>query len=381
MGADMDMPTVSIIVPTYNRQDFLVPAIESLVNQTSSPLEIIVVDDGSHYNVEALLASYQPLVRVIRKDNGGKPAAVNLGLECAQGEYIWVFDDDDVAELDYLEHCVKALAKDQVDYIFGWHYQADSLVDGSLKITGQRRPHFSNDQQIFVRLLEGCSIAHNAIIARKTCYDTLGGIDTTYPCSEDYEFELRLAQKFRGSFIDIPSFSRRIHDGERGSANFNYQAAQRREKFLSQDRRFIEYYLENLPLETFIYDVASDASEPLKMRMAYLNKLLIAANVGAWLTWSDTWKQLIASNLLEYKHLSIDELKKLDLMLGYQDATVMRDASTIIKTVIFSLKSAGTSGKPVVKQLKKALAKNAYQHVKKSNYVLAYSHLKLVMLG
>ena len=65
--------------------------------------EIIVIDDGSEDGTAALLAGYGERIRHVRKENGGKPSAVNLGLSMARGDLIWIFDDDDVALPDAIE--------------------------------------------------------------------------------------------------------------------------------------------------------------------------------------------------------------------------------------------------------------------------------------
>ena len=91
------MPTVSVVIPTYNRADLLPRAIDSVLDQTHDDLELVVVDDGSTDNTEAVVESYDdPRVRyVAHETNRGANVARNTGIEAADGEYVAFLDSDD----------------------------------------------------------------------------------------------------------------------------------------------------------------------------------------------------------------------------------------------------------------------------------------------
>ncbi len=78
--------TVAVIIPTYNRTQFLVQALESVLNQSRPPDEIIVVDDGSTDGTADLLAGYKDRVRYLYKPNGGLPSALNFGLAATNAD-------------------------------------------------------------------------------------------------------------------------------------------------------------------------------------------------------------------------------------------------------------------------------------------------------
>ena len=84
----------SVILPTYNRSNYLIQSLDSILAQTYQNFEVIVVNDGFDDDTRHVLKPYQDRLRVLEKPNGEKSSAVNLGLEHAQGDYIWVFDDD-----------------------------------------------------------------------------------------------------------------------------------------------------------------------------------------------------------------------------------------------------------------------------------------------
>lgn len=97
---------VSVIIPAYNAEKYLVETLESVVHQTLDDYEIIVVNDGSKDNTINILREYEdkyPNLNVIDKENEGVSAARNDGIERAKGEYLFFFDSDDILELDALE--------------------------------------------------------------------------------------------------------------------------------------------------------------------------------------------------------------------------------------------------------------------------------------
>lgn len=88
-------PKVSVIIPTYYRNDLLPEAIESVLSQDYDPVEIIVVDDSGEGNAEPVIAEYDDVRGIIREENGNWKAALTTGIEASTGEYIQLLDDDD----------------------------------------------------------------------------------------------------------------------------------------------------------------------------------------------------------------------------------------------------------------------------------------------
>ncbi|EJT5929239.1 TPA: glycosyltransferase [Clostridium perfringens] len=99
-------PAVSVIVPIYNVEKYLSKCIESIINQTLTNIEIILVDDGSTDNSGFIADEYEKKderIKVFHKENGGQGSARNLGLDIANGEYIGFIDSDDWIDLDMYE--------------------------------------------------------------------------------------------------------------------------------------------------------------------------------------------------------------------------------------------------------------------------------------
>ncbi|MGH2414794.1 MAG: glycosyltransferase family 2 protein, partial [Microcystaceae cyanobacterium] len=103
-----DQPLVSVLITNYNCGHYLQEAIDSALNQTYSPIETIVVDDGSTDDSRELLASYKDRIIPVFKENGGQASAINAGFPISQGEIICSLDGDDVWLPTKVEEVVKA---------------------------------------------------------------------------------------------------------------------------------------------------------------------------------------------------------------------------------------------------------------------------------
>ncbi len=112
------MPCISVIVPVYGVEAWLSACVDSLLSQTLSDFELILVDDGSPDDCPALCDFYarqDKRVRVIHQANGGLSAARNSGIDCARGEYLAFVDSDDVVAPDYLKRLYTAIRQEDAD--------------------------------------------------------------------------------------------------------------------------------------------------------------------------------------------------------------------------------------------------------------------------
>lgn len=131
------MPVISVIVPVYKAEAFLRKCTDSILNQTFSDLELLLVEDGSPDQSGALcdqIAREDPRVRVFHKPNGGVSSARNLGMAEAKGKYIAFADSDDWLPLDALANLHEAMVKHGADTVGGGHYRIE--VDGASEIEG-----------------------------------------------------------------------------------------------------------------------------------------------------------------------------------------------------------------------------------------------------
>lgn len=117
----MDTPKVSVVIPLYNTEDYVGEALRSVLDQTLSQTEIIVVNDGSTDDSAAVveeLAARDGRLRLIHQANAGQAAARNAGLGIARGEFIYFMDSDDVLEPDTLAECYAKCTVENLDFVF-----------------------------------------------------------------------------------------------------------------------------------------------------------------------------------------------------------------------------------------------------------------------
>lgn len=119
-------PKISVIVPIYNTEQYLPECIDSILSQTFSDFELILVNDGSPDNSAQICEYYQKKdsrIKIVKKQNGGLSSARNAGLEIAAGEYLVFVDSDDYIETDYLETAYTTVISTGVDLYIGGYYE------------------------------------------------------------------------------------------------------------------------------------------------------------------------------------------------------------------------------------------------------------------
>lgn len=129
------MPKTSIILPCYNVEQYLPRAIESVLEQTISDFELLVVIDGSPDRSQEIaenLALKDERIKVFVKENGGLSDARNYGLERAKGEFIYFMDSDDYIEPNLLEDNLKILQEENLNFVIFGYIQDDEDKDGNL---------------------------------------------------------------------------------------------------------------------------------------------------------------------------------------------------------------------------------------------------------
>ena len=204
------MSRVSVIIPTYNRADYLAEALRSVLGQTRKPFEVIVVDDGSEDHTTQVVRAFEPDVRFFRQDHAGVSAARNLGLDAARGDVIAWLDADDLWEPDFLETMISRLAEDRkLDGVYsGWAH-----IDAAGNSLPQSSHRVVPPADLYLALTEGNFLATPAIVVRKRCFEVVGSFDTQLGICEDYDMWLRLAKDFTIAGLPAPLVRIRVHDG------------------------------------------------------------------------------------------------------------------------------------------------------------------------
>jgi len=181
-------PTVTVVIPTYNRPGFLVKALQSVLEQTYNDLEIIIVDDNSEYSTSDFVLSLKDhRIKYIKHEkNRGGSAARNTGIELANGKYIAFLDDDDTwlrnrvsSGLIHMEKFDGSLCR--------------SLINGRIKSSAYKKPIVEqNDLRKGYIFTGGSSIIMlKSSIAKKLMFDE------ALPCGQDWDFLVRLCGKYK----------------------------------------------------------------------------------------------------------------------------------------------------------------------------------------
>ena len=186
-------PQFSIVIPTYNRADFIAKTIDSILNQSYENFEIIVVDDGSTDNTEEVVTALEDArLSYFKKTNGERGAARNYGAKKSRGQYINFFDSDDLAYDNHLSEAVRMIEINQNPEIFHLGYDVKS-PDSDLIRHVNNLPEEINDQ-----LITGNHLSCNGVFVRKDiALQYPFNEDRELSASEDYELWLRLASRFR----------------------------------------------------------------------------------------------------------------------------------------------------------------------------------------
>ena len=209
-------PFVSVIMPNFNKGQYIRFAIESVLSQTYQKLELIIVDGGSTDESRTIIQKYASKynnVFLITEKHNGRGAALNLGIEQARGELIAFIDSDDVYHKDKLSKQVQLFCDDRtfVCYTDAW------IIDGSGATTGEiynkdivRIPKDGCDGIIFRQLLRYDYVMSSSVMIPKELLK-LERFDTIVEIAEDWDIWVRLARRFSFRFIDEALYGYRIY--------------------------------------------------------------------------------------------------------------------------------------------------------------------------
>jgi len=198
----MKQPLVSVIIPTYKRNDSLKRAIDSVLKQTYENYEIIVVDDNDEDSVfrlsnEKLMKEYSNNKKVVylkHKKNLNGAAARNTGISYSRAKYIAFLDDDDEFMEKKLELQVKKLEK--LDKSWGAVYCNYSIFRKN-RLIFKNRKNVSGNLMKDLLLKDVKIYAGSTLLVRKRVLDELNGFDTTFNRHQDWEFLIRFFRKYK----------------------------------------------------------------------------------------------------------------------------------------------------------------------------------------
>lgn len=186
---------ISVIIPTYNRASFLEKCIKSVLNQTVSVDEIIVVDDGSVDNTSQIIKQFN--IKYIYQNNQGVSKARNTGIINAQNEWIAFLDSDDIWHNNKIEKHVAFHTK-HPNHLASY---TDEQWIRNEKII-QQKAHQEKEQPTFLNSLKLCKIGASTFFCHKQVFEKIGYFDESLVACEDYDMWLRILHDFPIHYIN-----------------------------------------------------------------------------------------------------------------------------------------------------------------------------------
>ena len=222
---------VSVVMPSYNHVAYCLTAARSVLAQSHEMLELIVVDDGSRdESVELLRGIDDPRLRLVVQENRGAHAAINRGLEMAQGDYLAIINSDDVFDPRRIETCLRTMDAEASDFACSWIRVVDGEGAGTAVKRGWRnmRPSWAGAggedgywtrEDFTLNMLSTNFVSTTSnMLFRRNVFERVGGM-RNLRFAHDWDFMLRVASVFRCSEVAEPLMDYRMHGSNTITSN------------------------------------------------------------------------------------------------------------------------------------------------------------------
>lgn len=204
-------PLVTVVIPTYNRADYIAETIESVLSQSYPNIEVIVIDDGSTDDTAKVVARFVPQVSYVQQENAERGASRNHGLRLARGDYVAFLDSDDL--------WLSTKVADDVSYLeanpdVGLIHTDAIIIDAvgrELRVLRSRAP----SGRVTGALLERNFVTMATHLARASVVREIGGFreERELSGSEDWEMWVRLSLRTNIAYLPRVSAKLRTHPG------------------------------------------------------------------------------------------------------------------------------------------------------------------------
>lgn len=223
----MQRPLVSVICLCYNQARFLKEAVDSVLNQTYAPIELIIVDDASTDNsvkVIQNIVTKRPDIQVLQlTENLGNCAAFNRGLALAKGEFIIDLAADDVLLPKRIETGVNELT--QKGNLYGVHFSDAAIINAlskTLRLHSGKFAHNTIPQgDVYEQIIKRYFICPPTVMVKREVMDKLNGYDESLTY-EDFDFWIRSSRAFRYCYSPEALVKRRISDNALSNKQFKF---------------------------------------------------------------------------------------------------------------------------------------------------------------
>lgn len=251
---------ISIVIPVYNGTNYMRQSIDSVLRQTYSPVEVLVVDDGSTDRTAEIAQSYGDAIVFIQKENGGVATALNTGIERAGGDYVAWLSHDDVFLPNKLERQMEFLRSNpqfQASYTDYDIINADGMITQTIKTPWYPR------REALRRLFGQMYINGSTMLIERRCFDIAGYFNPNYRYAQDADMWIRLLQHFDIGRLAEPLTQYRMHGA---------QGWQSRPDFVSDVQNTYNEIFERLSVEDLFPELAERKNHPktLAFRHAWM---------------------------------------------------------------------------------------------------------------
>jgi len=228
MDQSLESPLVSVIIPVFNGSNYLTEAVESVFAQTYTPIELIIVDDGSTDNTWELIQSFGSKTCAIHQENQGVAAALNTGIRSSHGDLIAWLSHDDLFLPEKIALQVKFL---KAHPEFGACYTDFEIIDSAgERLSIYHAPWFPSSE-LPRSFLRDMHINGSTVLLRRSCFEKAGGFDERLAHTQDLEMWLRLAAFSEIGHLPEVLIKFRSH-AEQGSLDFTLQIQEEQALFL-----------------------------------------------------------------------------------------------------------------------------------------------------
>ena len=200
------MPKVTVLLPTFNRQDLIVETIKSVFTQTYSDYEVLVVDDGSTDDTEHVLKPWKSKISYIKKTNGGPSSSRNVGISRITSDYVAFLDSDDQWEPNFLERVVSVLESRPA---LGLVTTSRLMVPEGVCQPRIPKAHVEGD--LYPLLFQRNFVTTSGTLVKRECFNTVGLFNEDLIQAGDYDMWLRISKAYPIAFLKEPLCRYRCH--------------------------------------------------------------------------------------------------------------------------------------------------------------------------
>ncbi|MBK7543347.1 MAG: glycosyltransferase [Candidatus Competibacteraceae bacterium] len=222
----MKVPSVSVVVTCYNYGHYLAECLDSILQQSFSDFEIVIVNDGSVDNTDEVMENFRNFdnIKYIKQGNSGQAKAKNTGIQNSSGDFIAFLDADDAWEKNKLEKQMPLFSKNMIGVVYSRARYVDELGQALNNIRITEKYLIPKSGNVTNYLFLDNFVPFSSSIVRRECLERCGAFDETLRMGIDWDLWLRISTLYEFDFIDEPLLVYRV--GHAGQMSKNLELRQ-----------------------------------------------------------------------------------------------------------------------------------------------------------